>query len=70
MELVGDEMERDPELKRVTNLVIGAAIAVHRELGPRYAESAYQNALAIELDVRGINFNVKLLKDRIRRISN
>jgi GxxExxY protein len=70
MELVGDEMERDPELKRVTNLVIGAAIAVHRELGPGHAETAYQNALAIELDVRGINFNVKLLKDRIRRISN
>jgi GxxExxY protein len=54
MEFVDDDAEPDPELKRVTNLIIGAAIAVHRELGPGHAESAYHNALRIEFDAKGI----------------
>ena len=56
MEFVDDDMEPDPELKRVTNLIIGAAIAVHRELGPGHPESAYQKALAIEFYERGIRY--------------
>ena len=56
MEFVDEEMEPDPELKRVTNLIIGAAIAVHRELGPGHPESAYQKALGIEFDVRGVPY--------------
>jgi GxxExxY protein len=53
---VDDQMEPDPELNRLTNLIIGAAIEVHRHLGPGHLESAYEEALAIEFDLRNIPF--------------
>jgi len=40
----------------VTYQVIGAAIAVHRGLGPGLLESAYQACLAHELKKRGVAF--------------
>ena len=43
-------MEADVEyLKRLRRRVIGCAIEVHRRLGPGLLESAYRDALAIEL---------------------
>jgi GxxExxY protein len=36
--------------------VLDAAIEVHRHLGPGYAESVYENALAIELGLRGLSY--------------
>ncbi|MBI2887761.1 MAG: GxxExxY protein [Chloroflexi bacterium] len=42
------------ELDRVTEAIIGAAIAVHRELGPGLLESAYEACLAYELTERGL----------------
>ena len=36
--------------------VIGAAIEVHRHLGPGLLESAYQRCLAWEFDARGIAY--------------
>lgn len=36
--------------------VIGAAIEVHRELGPGLLESTYERCLAYEFDVHGIRF--------------
>jgi GxxExxY protein len=41
---------------QITREVIGAAIEVHRALGPGLLESAYQHCLARELNVRGIPF--------------
>ncbi len=35
--------------------MIGAAIEVHRELGPGLLESAYEECLAIELDEAGLS---------------
>ncbi|MFH1147054.1 MAG: GxxExxY protein [Pseudomonadota bacterium] len=42
------------DLDRVTETIIGAAIAVHRELGPGLLESAYEICLAYELAERGL----------------
>lgn len=42
------------ELNQLTEHIIGAAIEVHRELGPGLLESAYQRALSHELTLRGI----------------
>ena len=39
-----------------SNLIIGAAIEVHRELGVGLLESAYELAMAVELEQRGLRF--------------
>ena len=39
--------------RELTDSIIAAAIAVHRELGPGYLEAVYENALEVELQVRG-----------------
>ncbi len=43
-------------MNEVTEEVIGAAIAVHRELGPGLLESTYEACLAHELHLRGLKF--------------
>ena len=40
----------------ITQAVIGAAIEVHRALGPGLLESAYEECLAHEFDLRGLGY--------------
>jgi GxxExxY protein len=42
--------------EQLTEQFIGAAIEVHRELGPGLLESAYEQCLCHELSLRGISF--------------
>ena len=43
-----------PELDDLVHEIIGAAIEVHKQLGPGYVEKIYERALCHELRVRGI----------------
>ncbi|KAB7623003.1 GxxExxY protein [Alkalilimnicola sp. S0819] len=44
------------ELNELTERVIGAAVEVHRTLGPGLLESAYEAALCRELQLRNLSF--------------
>lgn len=52
-------MKQEPseEVDRLASAVIGAAIEVHRILGPGYLEKTYEEALAVEFELRGIPFS-------------
>ncbi len=48
--------EPPPYVNDIARRLIEAAVEVHRYLGPGYAESVYESALAVELGLRGIPF--------------
>ncbi|MBI1280016.1 MAG: GxxExxY protein [Anaerolineaceae bacterium] len=45
-----------PDLEECAFKVIGAAIEVHRALGPGFLEAVYEEALCYELELRNISF--------------
>ncbi len=47
-------MTERENLNRITESIIGAAIEVHRALGPGLLESAYEACLTFELAQRGL----------------
>jgi GxxExxY protein len=50
----------NPHINSLTHETIGAAIDVHRHLGPGLLESAYRECLCHELRLRGVDFRREL----------
>ena len=51
-----EDAEKVNDLNKVTDAIIGAAIEVHRALGPGLLESTYEMCLCRELNIRGLSF--------------
>jgi GxxExxY protein len=49
-------VEPNKRLDQLAREAIGAAIEVHRHLGPGFIETVYEEALVFELSLRGIPF--------------
>jgi GxxExxY protein len=49
----------------LTEKIIGAAIEVHRELGPGLLESIYEEALCFEFELQGIKYQRQVPSDII-----
>jgi len=52
---ISTRSEPSKEVDDLARLVIGAAIEVHRALGPGYLESIYEEALYYEIELRGVS---------------
>ena len=50
----------DEVLDELAYVVFGAALEVHRTLGPGYLESVYEEALSLELKARSVPFERQL----------
>lgn len=50
-----DKENREMELNKITETIIGCAIEVHRQLGPGLLESTYEACLFYELQKTGLN---------------
>ena len=48
--------ETNKNINEITEAIIGAAISVHKELGPGLLESTYEACLAYELAEKGVKF--------------
>jgi len=52
----GAENAEKNDMKELTEKIIGAAIEVHKTIGPGLLESAYEECLAHEMELRNLNF--------------
>lgn len=52
----GELREPDFALDETARIVVDAAVEVHRVLGPGLLESVYEQALSVELGLRGVRF--------------
>jgi hypothetical protein len=53
------ESPLSPEEEQVMSDTIGAAIEVHRALGPGFLESIYRKAMYLELRARGLSYEAE-----------
>jgi GxxExxY protein len=51
-----DMIKEEYKYSALTEKIIGCAMEVHKVLGNGFQEVIYQRALAIEMDIMGINF--------------
>ena len=51
-----NDRKADDDTNELTSRIIGAAIEVHRNLGPQLLERVYEDALSIELGMRDISY--------------
>jgi GxxExxY protein len=51
-----DTETSDLEINEITEKIIGSAIEVHRRLGPGLLEHAYEEALCIEFQLQGVDY--------------
>ncbi len=54
------KVEPSKDVDELARSVIGAAIEVHRHLGPGFLEGVYEEALVVELSLRSIPFERQL----------
>ena len=52
--------EEYDRLQQLSNTIIGAAIEVHRELGPGLLESVYEECLRVELESMGLKVKTQV----------
>jgi GxxExxY protein len=55
-EPTAEKADMSRNVNEITQGIIGAAMAVHKELGPGLLESAYEACMAFELAERGLSF--------------
>ena len=50
-----------PQIAALNEKIIGCAIEVHRQLGPGLLESAYERAMCVELEDKGVAYKCEVL---------